>query len=104
MEKKEPAEQAIVLMDWNGAEPLDLVERIRRSKSALTAEQLAGLLGCTSGNIYRKAKRGKIPSYRIGGAVKFDPVRTADWLQNQSMGDARIEGQPRRTRIPNPKG
>ena len=84
-EKKSP-EQAIVLMDWNGAEPLDLVERIRRSKSALTAKQLAELLGCTSRNIQKKAKAGKIPSYRLDGDVKFDPVRVADWLQSKSMG------------------
>jgi excisionase family DNA binding protein len=82
------AAPAVVLMDWGGAKPLDLVERIRRSKSGLSAEQLAGMLGCTPRNIQKKAKAGKMPSYRIGGSVKFDPVRTADWLQSQAMGHA----------------
>lgn len=76
---------AVVLMDWNGAKPLSIIERIRRSKSALTALQLAGMLGFTSRHIQAMAKCGKIPSYRIGGAVRFDPVHTADCLQSKAM-------------------
>lgn len=66
-------------------EALTLVERIRRSKSGLSAKELAAILGCTSRNIQAKAKSGKIPSYRVFGAVKFDPVCTADWLQRRQI-------------------
>jgi excisionase family DNA binding protein len=64
---------------------VNIVERIRRSTSALSVKQLALMLGFTSSNIQKQAKRGKIPSYRIGGAVRFDPVCTADWLQSKAM-------------------
>ena len=75
-------------MDWHGAKPLDFVERIRRSKSGLSVQQLAELLGRDPSGIYKKAKQGKIPSYKLVGSIVFDPVRTADWLQSQSMGHA----------------
>lgn len=72
----------------HGERPLSIVERIRRSKSALSAKQLAEVMGCAESNITKKAKAGKIPCYRFGGSIKFDPVVTADWLENQAMGKA----------------
>jgi predicted DNA-binding transcriptional regulator AlpA len=62
-------------------ERLTLVDRIRRSQSALSANELASLLGCTSCAIQAKAKRKKIPSYCAFGSVRFDPVLIADWVE-----------------------
>ena len=63
---------------------LDLVSQIRSQKSALSAGKLAEILSCTSSYILKSAKAGKIPSYRIGGMVRFDPIRTADWLESKA--------------------
>jgi excisionase family DNA binding protein len=68
------------VQDTGDSAPPTLVERIRLHKSALTAKDLAELLGCTVRNIHMAAKKGKIPSYRVGGSVRFDPVETAEWL------------------------
>jgi hypothetical protein len=61
---------------------LDLAERIEQSEGALSAKDLAVFLNSTASNMLKRAKAGKIPSYRIGGSVKFDPVLTAIWLRN----------------------
>ena len=63
---------------------LDLVGQIRNQKSALSARKLAEILSCTSSYILKSAKAGKIPSYRIGGMVRFDPIHTADWLETKA--------------------
>jgi excisionase family DNA binding protein len=57
---------------------LDLAERIEQSEGALTAQELAGLLNSSPSYVLKRAKAGKIPSYRFGG-VKFDPALTAAW-------------------------
>jgi hypothetical protein len=58
--------------------------RLRQFKHALSAKQLAPMLGLTPSYILKRAKTGKILSYRIGGAVRFDPAVTADWLESQA--------------------
>jgi hypothetical protein len=53
----------------------------KQSEGALTAQERAVLLSSTASNMLKRAKAGKIPLYRIGGSVKFDPVLTATWLR-----------------------
>ena len=62
-----------------------LVSVIRSRRSAWTAEELAELLTLSKKHIYRLAKVGRMPSYRIGGAVRFDPNGTADWLEGKAL-------------------
>ncbi len=64
----------------------NLVDRIARRKSALTAAEVAVLLACSYAHVCKMAKQGRIPSYRIGGMVRFDPVALSSWLQSRSMG------------------
>ncbi len=63
----------------------DLPTRIRQFRRALSAKQLAELLGTTASNILKKAKAGRMPSYRLFGSVKFDPAITAAWLEEQAI-------------------
>lgn len=60
----------------------NIVSHIRGKRAALTAEELSGLLSLSHKHIYKMAKSGRMPSYRIGGAIRFDPRATADWLDN----------------------
>jgi excisionase family DNA binding protein len=62
---------------------LNLVERLRCTKSALSAQELAKILNCTARYILKSAKAGNIPCYRIGGMVRFDPVIVAEWLNTR---------------------
>jgi excisionase family DNA binding protein len=63
-----------------------VVEAIRGRQTAMGAEDLADLLGLTRKHILKLAKAQRMPSYRLGGAVRFDPGRIADWLESRSVG------------------
>lgn len=64
-------------------EPLSLAERIERMEGALTAEQLAKLLNVSKVTIFKQAKAGRIPSFRVGTCVRFDPRVLAGWLRDR---------------------
>ncbi len=64
-------------------EPLTLADRIERIGRALTAEELAEMLTVSKITIFKQAKAGRIPSFRIGTCVRFDPRAVANWLRAQ---------------------
>jgi excisionase family DNA binding protein len=63
----------------------DLATRIERWPHALTAPELADLLGLGKTTIYDFTKRGGIPHYRMAGSIRFDPATTAMWLRNREV-------------------
>ena len=63
--------------------PIALVERIERTGHALTADDLAGLLSVSRITVFKHAKAGRIPSFRIGTSVRFCPKAVANWLRSQ---------------------
>lgn len=50
---------------------------------ALTAKDLAEILNVSKITIFKYAKAGRIPSFRIGTCVRFDPRAVANWLRAQ---------------------
>src|SRR6266851_5652772 len=63
------------------AEPMSLADRIERIGRALTADELANMLTVSKVTIFKQAKAGRIPSFRIGTCVRFDPMSVARWLR-----------------------
>jgi excisionase family DNA binding protein len=63
--------------------PLSLADRLESFGHALTATQLATLLAVSKIVIYKLAKANRIPSFRIGTCVRFDPTVVANWLRTQ---------------------
>ena len=63
--------------------PITLIEQIERTGRALTADDLARLLSVSRITIFKQAKAGRIPSFRIGTCVRFDPQAVAKWLRAQ---------------------
>jgi len=57
-----------------------LASRIKAIHHAMTAEELADLLSVSRLTILRRAKRGTIPSFRVGSCVRFDPANISKWL------------------------
>jgi excisionase family DNA binding protein len=49
----------------------------------MTASQLAALLAVSRIIIYKLAKKNRIPSFRVGSCVRFDPKVVAAWLRGQ---------------------
>src|ERR1035441_8090922 len=67
--------------DNGSAEPLSLADRIERIGRALTADELAEMLTVSRITIFKQAKAGRIPSFRVGTCVRFDPRSVAQWLR-----------------------
>ena len=68
-------------------ETLTLTRKLLRSaKGALTAKQLAEVLNISPKTVFKLAKAGRIPSFRIGTAVRFDARLIVDWLRKQRTG------------------
>jgi excisionase family DNA binding protein len=62
-----------------------LASLVRRRRTAWTAEELAEVLSLSRKHIYKMAKKGRMPSLRIGGAIRFDPHATAAWLESKAI-------------------
>ena len=60
-----------------------LADQIERIGRALTANELANMLNVSKITIFKLAKAGRIPSFRIGTCVRFDPRAVANWLRAQ---------------------
>ena len=58
-----------------------LPDRIEQYGHALTASELAELLAVSRITVFKPAKAGRIPSFRVGTCVRFDPRAVANWLR-----------------------
>ena len=68
-------------------ETLTLTKKTARGlKGALTAKQLSEMLNVSPKTIFKLARAGRIPSFRIGTAVRFDARLVIDWLRQQRTG------------------
>jgi len=64
-------------------QPSTLADQIERIGRALTARELAAMLSVSTITIFKQAKAGRIPCFRIGTCVRFDPRAVANWLRAQ---------------------
>ena len=62
---------------------MNLIEQLEARSGAMRVADLTALLGVDDKHIYRMAARGQIPSFRLGGAVCFDPQEVANWLRSK---------------------
>jgi len=65
----------------SSTEPVSLADRIERIGRAMTANELAEMLTVSRITIFKLAKSRRIPSFRIGTCVRFDPRAVAQWLR-----------------------
>lgn len=71
----------VVKADDPADRPRSLPEQLEKIAHALTAKNLAQLLQVSEVTVYKLAKANKLPSFRIGTAVRFDPSAVARWLR-----------------------
>ena len=62
---------------------MNLIEQLEARGGAMKVAELCELLGVDDKHIYRMAARGSLPSFRVGGAVRFDPQEVAKWLRSK---------------------
>ena len=65
------------------SEPICLPERIASIEHALTARELAKFLNVSVVTVFKHAKAGRIPCFKIGSSVRFCPKMIADWLRGK---------------------
>ena len=78
---------------------MNLVERLEARSGAMRVSELCEVLGVDDKHIYRMAARGSLPSFRVGGAVRFDPQEVAKWLREKyGLNPDEARKTPRRMR------
>ena len=63
---------------------MSLAEQIEKMGRALTADDLSKLLSVSKVGIYKQCSEGKIPHFRIGMSLRFDPHSVAAWLRKKA--------------------
>jgi excisionase family DNA binding protein len=58
-------------------------DRIAGSRKALTAYELAELLSVSAISVFRLAKKGVLPAFRVGTSLRFCPAAIARWLRER---------------------
>ena len=61
----------------------NLIEELESRRGGIKVADLANILGVDDKHIYRMAARGQLPSFHVGGAVRFDPQEVAKWLREK---------------------
>jgi excisionase family DNA binding protein len=61
----------------------NLIEELESRRGGMKVADLANILGVDDKHIYRMAARGQLPSFHVGGAVRFDPQEVAKWLREK---------------------
>jgi excisionase family DNA binding protein len=64
-------------------------------ESMMTAREVAELLGVHENWVYDQAASGELPSYKIGGARRFDPDELRGWIaeHREPKNDRRPRGR-----------
>ena len=74
------------ILDHNSRTRLmSLASKIKKRDGAMTADDLARILNVSRLTILRRAKRGSIPSFRVGSCVRFDPANISKWLVDMGV-------------------
>lgn len=79
----------LISIEGEGSDPADIPTRLERMTEALTAPELARILGMGRTVVYEMASAGRIPHFRIGTMIRFDPVQIAQWLRERVIGSAK---------------
>jgi excisionase family DNA binding protein len=79
---------------------LNLIEELEARSGGIKVSDLAAILGVDDKHIYRMAARGQLPSFRVGGAVRFDPQEVAKWLRTKYGQEDRHARKPSRSAAP----
>ena len=69
---------------------MGLADSLHSRSKALTVNDVARLLNVSERQIYKLAAEHRIPCFKVGGSIRFDPLSISAWLR-QKMAPASIE-------------
>jgi excisionase family DNA binding protein len=52
-------------------------------ETAITVQQLATILQCSRGQIYKLIDEKRLPALKVGTLVRLDPAQVADWIRSK---------------------
>jgi len=64
---------------------LTLVEALASSKKALRIKDLVELFDCSDSKLYELVRDDRIPHFRVGSSIRFDPLVLSRWVQGKAM-------------------
>ena len=64
---------------------MSLIAQLEKETRVLRARDVAKLFQVTPQHVYKMAAGGRLPSFRLAGAIRFDPHELANWLQKRSQ-------------------
>ena len=68
---------------WPGQKAAGLADSVDGKTSALTVSDVAKLLNISERQVYKLAAEHRIPCFKIGGSIRFDPSAFAAWLRQK---------------------
>lgn len=68
----------------NFPQGLTVRQKLLYLEKPVTARVLAQIIGVSPITVFKQARAGRIPSFRIGAAVRFDTRRVAQWLEGNA--------------------
>lgn len=60
-----------------------LADRVLEFETAITVQQLATILQCSRGQIYKLIDEKRLPALKVGTLVRLDPAQVADWIRSK---------------------
>jgi excisionase family DNA binding protein len=58
----------------------NILEQLSRTNHALKSKDLEAMLNISKSTISREVASGRLPCFRIGNTMRFDPKAVAEWL------------------------
>ena len=68
-----------------------LADSLDGKSRALTVADIAELLNISERQVYKLAAEHRIPCFKIGGSVRFDPLAVAVWLRKMAPASASLQ-------------
>ena len=62
-----------------------ITDSLRERHSAITVPELATMLSISQRQIYKMAATNRIPNFKIGTSVRFDPDELREWLGEKTL-------------------
>ncbi len=62
-----------------------LTETLQDRHSAITVPELAAMLSLSRRQLYKMAAANRIPHFKIGSSVRFDPDAIRVWLEGKTL-------------------
>lgn len=72
--------------------PTGLADFIAAKPRALRVNEVAALLSVSERQIYKLAAEQRIPSFKIGGSLRFEPTALAAWLRQKTSPSLMLTG------------